>query len=177
MNLQHRQRLLVWVAAAVLAVLLGDRLILTPAIKHWKARSARIADLRKKVSQGALLLDRARTIRERWASMQDNVLTNNLSAAENDLIKAFDRWSRDSGISVSAIRPQAKRGEDDAYTLECRADAFGSLSSIARFLYLLEKDPIALRIDSVELNRRDPQAQQLTLGLQVNALLLPTPRS
>ena len=57
-------------------------------------------------------------------------------------------------------------------TYECRADAFGSLPSITRFLYEIEKDPLALKIESVEINARDNTGQQLSLGLQVSGLRL-----
>ena len=59
-------------------------------------------------------------------------------------------------------------------TLECRADASGSLSALTRFLYEIEKDPLALRIDSLEITARDNTGQQLSLNLQVSGLLLTT---
>ena len=57
-------------------------------------------------------------------------------------------------------------------TVECRADAFGSLQAITRFLYEIERDPLALKIESVEINARDRAGQQLSLGLQVSGLRL-----
>ena len=131
--------------------------------------------MKKSISQGAFLLDRERAIRSRWDSMRTNTLPNNVSAAENEVLKAFDRWSRDSRISISSIRPQWKRNSDDYMTLECRADAAGSLPALTRFLYEAEKDPLALKVEAVEITARDNDGQQLSLALQVSGLLLNPP--
>ena len=57
-------------------------------------------------------------------------------------------------------------------TLECRADAFGSIQAVTRFLYEVEKDSLALRVEAVEITARDNDGQQLTIGLQVSGLQL-----
>jgi len=48
------------------------------------------------------------------------------------------------------------------------------LSTLTRFLHEVESDPLALRVDSVELASRDRTGAQLTLGLQVSGLVLST---
>ena len=177
MNPQQRQRLLVLLAGAALVVLLGDHLVLGPMVQAWKSRSERLVKLRKQVAQGEVLLQRDRTLRERWSSMRTNTLPVEPSAAENTLLKAFDRWSQESGVGIASIRPQWKRDANDQVTIECRADAFGSLSSLTRFLFLLEQDPLAVRIEALELGTRDAQGQQLTLGIQISGLVFTPPKS
>jgi hypothetical protein len=172
MQINNRQQMLVIVIAAGFALLVADRLVFTPLKDAWKARAARIVDLRKAVMQGAQLRERERNIRDRWISMRTNTLPENVSAAENEVLRAFDRWSQDSRISIASIKPQWKQADDDYMTYECRADAFGSLQAITRFLYEIEKDPLALKIESVEINARDNNGQQLSLGLLVSGLRL-----
>jgi len=171
MNFQNRQQLLAVVAIAAVSLLAADRLVLTPLLRSWSARSVRVADLRKSVNQGVLLLDRQAVIRERWESMRTNCLAPDASVAENQVLKAFDRWAQESRVSVHSVKPQAKRANDGSTTLECRVDASGSLSSLTRLLYSLEADPMALKLDAVELTARDDRGEQLTLGLLVNGLM------
>jgi hypothetical protein len=87
------------------------------------------------------------------------------------VLKAFDRWREDSRITLTSIKPQPKRGVDDLPTLEFRVDASGNLATITRFLYEVEKDPLALKLDLVELGTRDNDGALLTLVLQVSGLL------
>lgn len=172
MKIESRQQMLAVVAIAAVALLASDKLVFTPLAHAWKTRAARIAELRQSLNQGALLLEREQAIRARWEGMKTNTLPPNVSAAENEVLKAFERWSREARISVTSIKPQWKRNGDEYLTLECRADAFGSLSALTRFLYEVEKDPLALKVEAVEIAARDNDGQQLSLGLHVSGLLL-----
>jgi hypothetical protein len=171
-NINNRQQLLAVVAIAAIVLLLGDRMVVTPLAKAWKERGDRIVSLKKSISQGELLLDRDKRIREQWGSMRTNTLPVNLSAAENEVLKAFNRWSEDSRISISSIKPQWKRSAEDYMLLECRADTFGTIDALARFLYEIEKDTLALRVESLEVTARDNSGQQLAMAVQVSGLLL-----
>jgi hypothetical protein len=172
MPIKNRQQLLVILAAAGAALLIGDRLVLSPLVAGWQARSKQIAELTKQVSQGSLLVSRDSVIRDRWDQMRNSTLPEDVSAAENEVLRAFERWSQESRISVSSIKPQWKRAGEDYMTLECRADAFGSIEALTRFLYEVEKDPLALRVEAVEIAARDNDGQQLSIGLQVSGLQL-----
>lgn len=172
-ELKNRQQLLAILAILGVALLAGDKLLFQPMVKTWKDRNAAIAKLEKQVLDGTTLLEREANLRERWESMRKGTLPSDASAAEQQLLKAFDKWSRDARISVSSIKPQWKRVSTDDYSLlECRVDASGSLSALTRFLYDIEKDEMALKIESLEITSRDDRGQQLGLGLLVTGLRL-----
>jgi Tfp pilus assembly protein PilO len=172
MNPGNRQQLLAIVAISAVALLLGDRLVLTPLVRGWEERSARITQLRRDVEQGRQLIQREQPIRSRWENMRTNTLPSQVSTAESQVLRSFDRWSQDSRISITSIKPQWKTGAEDYVTLECRVDASGTLPTLTRFLYDIEKDPLALKVDSLEITSRGDDGQQLALGLQVSGLLL-----
>jgi hypothetical protein len=172
MQIKNRQQLLIIVAGTAFALLLGDSLVFTPLVKLWKARSERIVELRQQVTDGDSLVRRDAAIQARWSQMQANTLTNNASLAEQQVLAAFDKWSQNARISVNSITPQWKRDSDEFETLECRVDASGTVGTLGRFLYNIEKDPMALKIESVEITARDKDGQQLSLGLQISGLVL-----
>jgi Tfp pilus assembly protein PilO len=172
MPIKDREKKLVIATLVVVGLFVANLVILTPLQNAWKARSDRIAALRKQISDGKLLLQRQQGIRSHWAEMRDNTLTNNTSAAEQQVFNAINRWTQDSGATVSSITPQWKHDTDDYITYECRLDVAGDMNSLTRFLYYIEKDPLALKLESVELGVRDKEGQQLTLGVQINGLVL-----
>jgi hypothetical protein len=139
-------------------------------------RATRIAELRKQIAQGKMLVQREQSVRGRWQQMSRNTLPSNTSAAEQQVFKAIDLWAQNSGVAISAITPQWKHDSDDYMTFECRVDAAGDLSKLSRFLYSVEKDPMALRMELVELGARDKEGQQLSLGLQLSGLVLNAPK-
>jgi hypothetical protein len=172
MKIDNRQQVLLLVAGIAIGLLVADSLILQPLTRSWKARAERIVELRKYIAQGQQVLERETITRSRWNHMRTNTLSANISLAEQQMLKAFDRWAQDSRITTTSIKPQWKRAQDDSMTLECRVDASGSLATISRFLYNLEKDPLAVRVEALELASRDDGGNQLTLGLQVSGLVL-----
>jgi hypothetical protein len=171
-DLKNRQQLLGFVAAAAITLFAADKLVLTPLTKTWKARAEQITKLRAQVSEAQGLIRRESTLRERWAEMRRNTLPDNASRAEQQVLKAFDTWARQSQAGLLSISPQWKHDTDEYMTLECRVEAAGTLSTVSRFLYELEKDPMALRLQGVELSSRDNDGQQIALGLQVSGLVL-----
>jgi hypothetical protein len=174
-QIKNRQQLLIIGAVAVVVLLAGDRLVLSPLMKAWSGRATRLEELRKAVAQGRMLLQREESIRTRWQQMSRNALPNNTSAAEQQVFKAIDLWAQNSGVTISAITPQWKHDSDDYMTFECRVDASGDLAKLSRFLYSVERDPAALKLELVELGARDKEGQQLSLGLQLSGLVL-TPK-
>lgn len=173
MNLGNRQQLLALAAIGAVAIFAIDKLVVGPLTASWKDRSAAIEQLRKSITQGQMLIGREQATRKHWNEMRKNTIPLNASQAEQQVLRAFDKWSLESRISVSSIKPQWKRGTSDDYSvLECRVDAAGSLSALTRFLYQVEQSPMALKVESVEIASRDNNGQQLALGLLVSGLRL-----
>jgi Tfp pilus assembly protein PilO len=175
MQIKNRQQLLIIGAIVAVVLFAGDQLVLSPLMKAWSARASRIVELRNQITQAKKLAEREQSIRSRWEQMSRNALPNNTSAAEQQVFKAIDLWAQNSGVTVSSITPQWKRDSDDYTSYECRVDAAGDLGKLSRFLYSVERDPMALKLELVELGARDKEGQQLSLGLQLSGLVLNTP--
>lgn len=176
MNLNQRQRILAMLAIAAVGLFMADKLVITPLTNSWKARAERLVKLREKVRDGEETLKRETALTEQWEHMRQNVFNAAKPEAESQMLKAFERWTADSGVAVSSIRPQWKEAEDDYKTLECRADVAGSMSAITRFLYQIERDPLGVKVDAMELQSRDTEGSQLALVVQVSGLLLNPPK-
>lgn len=172
MKINNRQQLLMVVAIGVVALFAADKLLFTPLTQFWKNRSKTIADLQQRVTRGKNLVDRERALRATWQGMRTNTLPTDESVAEEQLLKAFRKWERDSRVTITSISPQSKHDSDEYSTIQCRIEASGTIDNMNRFLYDLEKDPMALKLDLVELSSHDTEGQQLLLGLQVSGLIL-----
>ncbi len=177
MNLTRRQQILAIVAIALVGLYVADQLVFTPLTRSWKARAERLVKLREQVHDGTEMLKREAALREQWDRMRTNTLMGAKSAAEGQMLQAFERWSKEGGVSVSSIRPQWRETHEDYKTIECRADIGGSLAAITRFLYLVERDPLGVKVDSLELTTRNLDGTQLALVVQVSGLLLNPPKN
>lgn len=173
MKLPPRQRLLAIIAGSAVGLLILDSAVYTPLVNNWTARSAQIATLNKNIAAGRSSIERAQITRSNWDEMQRNALPKDAALAEQQVLSAFDQWGRSTGIELGSIKPQWKRGANTRYSLlECRVDAVGSLSTLTRFLFEVEKSSLPLRVESLELSARDPQGDKLSLSLVVSGLRL-----
>jgi hypothetical protein len=172
MQIKNRQQLLIIGAIAAVSLFVGDRLVLSPLLATWSGRAKNISTLRQKINDAKTLVQRGQSIRSRWEQMSRNTLTNGTSAAEQQVFKAVDLWAQNSGVVISAVTPQWKHDSDDYMTFDCRVDAAGDLGKLSHFLYSVERDPMALKLELVELGARDKVGLQLSLGLQLSGLVL-----
>ena len=175
MKIKNRQEFLVVLTIAAFALLVGVNFILEPLGGWWSARQAQIKELRAEVTAGGQLIRRESGIRSRWANMTANALPANTSLAEQKLLTAVDGWSRSSGAEVTSLMPQWKNESTNYLTLTCRVETSGDLGALSKFLYVLERGPMALRLDSLELGAHDKDGQQMTLSTEINGLALLQP--
>ncbi len=153
MQIKNRQQLLIIVTISAAALFIADKVVLTPLLNAWDARQTRIAELRKKVTQGKALLGRAQGIRNYWREISQRSLTNDTSVAQQRVFQAVTQWAQDSGVSIGSYNPQLKVDSDDYSTYECHIDATGDLGRLTRFLWGAEREPLALRFQSIESER------------------------
>lgn len=172
MKINNRQQFLWVMVFAAAGLWVAVNLVFSPLAGWWTARSTQIKDLQNQVKDGRNLVSREQVIRNRWADMQSAALPANNSAAEQQLLRAFDTWRNDTGAEVASITPQWNNDSTNYMTISCRVELAGNLGTLSRYLYELEKGQVALRVDTVELNARDNEGQQLTLGLEVSGLAL-----
>jgi Tfp pilus assembly protein PilO len=174
MKIENRQKFLLILTIAVVALYVGDLLVFEPLGKWWKSRSDTIVTLRNQVKEGKFMLLREPSIRRQWGEMSAKTLPDNTSLAEQQVLKSFDNWSQESGATVTGITPQWKIDSTNYMTLNCRVEASGDLGTLSRFVYDIEQNTMAMKLDSVEFSTHDNAGQQLTLGLQLSGLALTT---
>jgi len=172
MQIKNRQQFLIALTIGVAALYVVVNFVYTPLAGWWSVRAAEVRDLRQKVSDGRQLIKRESFIRNQWAQMQTNALPANTSQAEQQLLRSFDDWSRESGAELTSIMPQWKNDATNYLTLDLRLEASGDLGMLTKLLYDIESSQAPLRVDSVELGAHDSGGQELTLGLEINGLAL-----
>ena len=171
---EYRTRLLLWVALGCIGLFLFDRVLLEPFAHGWRTRGEQIDRLRTRVERGQTLLDRAEALQTRWAQMEQRALPPNRSAAEDRLLKAAARWARAARVTFTSFTPQwLEPDRDRAYPLlECRATLAGRLEDLVRFLYELEADDLAVKIEELQLSAQDDQGRRLSLNVRFSGLQL-----
>ena len=167
-----RERILKIGVGAVIALFLLDRAVLSPFMESWKHQGERIAELGLKVQRGEQLIEREKSLRDRWAEIQKTDLGEDVSAGESNVFKAIARWARDSHISFTNLTPQWRKRDAGSEIFECRAAATGDQASLARLLYEIETDALPGRVEECEFSARDAKGKELALALRFSFVRL-----
>ncbi len=167
-----RERLLLGATALVVAAFAADRMVITPLTELWSERSERIEELTARLEKGELLAGREEAIDEQWEAMHDGALPEDAAAAEREVLTAIGEWASRSRINVTALKPRWVEDEELGRLLEIRLSAGGSLEALSRFLYELEREELALRLEDVDLSARDTRGAELSLDARFTGILL-----
>jgi Tfp pilus assembly protein PilO len=173
MTANRRERLLIIGTLACLVLLASDRFIVSPLADLWKVRSERIAALDQSIAAGEQLLERESAIRDQWAEMRARSLPADVATAQNDLLNHVNNWSASSRLAVTVLKPRWIREENAGDRIEVRASSSGSLQTISQFLYELEKSPMAVRLEDVQISSNDALGKVLSLDVRFTGLVLP----
>ncbi len=173
MQIKNRQQFLTILTLTAVGLLALDRIVRPPLAKIWDERATRIAKLKRDVKEGQGLQQRKNWLRGHWEDIQKSSLTNDTTAAEGQLWSSLNNWVIYSGVVLQNVAPTWKQGNDPAYkTLDCRVDASGSIDRLSEFLYAMETDKMALRVQSIEMTSKDANGGTIGLGIQLSALVL-----
>ena len=175
MAFNKREHAFAIVALLCLLALVGNRFVATPLWGLWKTRSARIAELEKSIANGETLLDREESLNQRWQDMRANSLPAEKSVAENTVVEAVNNWARESNLNITSLKPRwtNSKEQDEIFSkIEFRVAATGNLRAIAEFLYAIESDSMALKIENADIVSRDTRSGSLLLDVQFTGLML-----
>lgn len=170
MEAERRKFLLIVTASLCVCGVIVDRFIIPPLVALWKERAERIEELNARIAKGSLLLEREAMLRERWENMKQSALPNDASVAQNEILKAVDRWAQTSNLKMTSIKSQWRPIDERYTTLECQTSGAGDLHAIARFLYELERSPLPLKVEKYELSTRDENGATIALGVQFSGI-------
>jgi hypothetical protein len=166
MQSKDREALLKIGAGAAIGLFLLNSLVIDPFFASWKKQSERTTEFRDKVQHGRQLLDREKSLRDRWAEMLRTDLADDSPTAEGAVAKAIDRWVRDSRVSLTNMTQEWRKHDEGYDTFECRATATGDQASLARLLYEIETDPLPARVEESEISARDAKGKELSLSVR-----------
>jgi hypothetical protein len=171
----NREKILMTAAGLVMGLLILDSAVIAPLTNVWKERAKEIGYLTQDVTKGRQLVSREDSLRDRWTEMQARALPESRSDAESRVLNNVDDWSRSARLKPSRIIPNW-RDEQGHAKLSCRMEATGDMEAVMRFIYDLDGEELALRVESFDLASIDKRGRNLALDMTLSGLELPEER-
>ncbi len=164
------RKLLLIASLALLALLVLDRLVVSPLLAGWRERQERIAELRIQLAQADNLLGQE----SRWLRWREEaaerLLPVNQADAENQLLGLVDGWAREAGLKVTSLRPLWKETPAKRLLLELQISGSGNMASLTRFLHAIETGHTAIAVEQLDLSAQDQDGRELGLNMRVSGL-------
>ncbi len=177
MGFKRRERILVITAVACLVAWAADQLLIEPLWKTWNTRQQRLQEVSASLVKGGALVARKDSLDARWREMRARSLPADVPSAEQAVFQAVSRWAGDSRLGLSSLKPRWSDEDNGRRQLELSAAAQGDLEQIARFIYELERDPLAFRVEDMDITARDNRGEILSLTLRFTGLVLTEEKS
>ena len=179
MVLSKRERYIGIVTVAVLAILVLDQFILSPALERIETLDADI-ELASEEMRGAQALFQASMKANReWSAIAGDALSRAGSGAgggdqESRVLNAVREWAQEEGMRLPSVIPQPMQQEQGFNKSVLRATGSGSLSQIGRFLYRLQTTSMPVRITDMQLGATKDGTDELSLNVGI-ATISPSP--
>ncbi len=180
-----REKLLLTFALLALVILAGDRLVLGPLINSWQTRAANIIQLERNVGYGNELLPREKSDTKKWERYWGVNLNSTNSVAEDEVLRAIENWTGDSGILLTSVKPQWQNheyeflgkeiAENKTYsykTYDVRLVAEGTMREAVDFIHAIESDELPLKIEQLELASREKTGKLISVSVHFTGLQL-----
>ena len=180
-----REKLLLTIALLAVAILAGDRLVLGPLVNNWQTRATKIIELEQNVANGDELLPREKSHTKKWERYWGGNLNSTNSVAEDEVLRAIENWTGDSGILLTSVKPQWQNheyeflgkeiAENKTYsykTYDVRLVAEGTMREAVEFVHAIESDKLPLKVERLELASREKTGKLISVSVHFTGLQL-----
>ena len=172
MALTHRERIIMFLAVTAIALLIADRIILSPVLNARSQTRETRQSLQTELDQANAALERREILQKRWEQMQQAGLTDTVETIEGLLFRHLKEASADSGLLLTSIQPDRQGNQPDLGEIEFAVSWTGSMAAVTAFLWDLETAQIPLRIKSLQLGANDETAAKMSLQVKLSSIYL-----
>lgn len=172
MALTNRERLIMILAGAAVAILIADRYFLGPVLKKRSQTRQMKQTFQAEVEQAKAVLQRQKVIERRWNQMKDAGLSYKITDVEGGVFRHLEGTSQRSRFLLTSIQPERTSNEGRIGQVEFMVSGTGTLDAVTRFLWDIEMADVPVRIDSLQLGANDEDATQLSLQLKLSTVYL-----
>jgi len=172
MILSKRERYLVIAAVLGALIFLLDRYVATPLLDWRAGLKAEEQGLVNELENVTRVFERRKLMEQRWKDMLASGLGKDVAKAESRVLHALQDWSQESGLALSALKPEGITQKDGIQEIAFQAVGTGPMTSVARFMWLVEETSLPLKIKQMQLGSRKEGVDDLSLQLQVSMLCL-----
>ena len=174
MILSKRERYIAIATLCAVAVLLGDRYVLTPVLDRQTQLDAERQRLVADLARVQALFRRKKRLGSTWQQMIAAGLGSQPAEADSRVLRAVRDWSRSSGLTLSSLKPERATEAHGLRAIAFHASGTGPMLAVAGFLWQLQTAPFPLKVTELQIGARKAGSDDLTMQVRLSSLCLVT---
>jgi Tfp pilus assembly protein PilO len=176
MMISGRERLIIVVAAVVVALLGLDRYVITPLLDYRDTLEAQKQGLLGQMDRATALLAHKREIGPKWREMTAGGLKRDPTEAEIQILHVVQDWAREAGLKLASMKPERLPEKRSLQEISFQGVGTGSMNAVARFLWRVETAKVPVRVKELQLGARKEGTDDLTLQVRLSTVYQPAQR-
>lgn len=170
MNLARREKTMLFGVLAILLLWGLDQYVLTPLWDRQDELQLKRGQIQADIARDQKLFSERKQLKPKWKGMLESGLKRDPAEAEGQLLHALRDWARDSGLSLSSIKPDRPESKSDMKEVLVQAAGSATMDSIARFLWQLQSSSFPLKVTDLQISARNDDSSELVLQVKVSTL-------
>ena len=170
MILSKRERTLAVASVAVLGVFALNQYVLSPLLDRRERVGQELRQTQETLQQHKALVAARPGIEVRWRDMQSAGLMADVSTSESQLLNAIREWASESGLALSALKPDRVAPGKVFQKLKVSVAATGNMRQVRQFLLKIHRASIPVQIADMQLSARKDGMDDLSLEIRLTTL-------
>lgn len=170
MELSKSERMLAMGVGGVVLLLAIDNYALTPLLDAQSALETERGVVLKQISSGQNQLKERKRLTPQWKEMLNSGLKDDPASAESQILHALRDWARETGLTLSSLKPDRPESKESLKEVQVQATATGGMDGIARFMWKLQAAKFPLKVTEFQTSARNDANDALTLQIKVSTL-------
>src|ERR1041385_2664506 len=168
MVITKRERTIVVVTGAVLALFLADHFVLSPLLERRARIDAESAQCLLDQQKADGLFAQRRKLAPRWREMTESGLGAGAGAAESRFLHAIRDWAQEADLSLASVKLERTEMERQFQKITWRAAGTGTMAAVSRFLWRIQEASLPVRIADLQVGARQEGSDSLTIQVGVS---------
>ena len=170
MILTKREKYIAIGVGAAMAILLLDSYVLSPFVERHRKINEGMDNVTAQIARAGKLVKQEKELKPVWARITTMGLKPASSEAESQAENAVQELIRDSGLSLTAIKPDRPSVDGQFEVVGIHATATGRMGAIGKLVWALETTPIPMRIVDLVVTPQKEGTDQLQVQVTVSTL-------
>jgi len=172
MELSKSERMLAMGVGGVLLLLAIDHYALTPLLDEQAALETEREAVLKDIRRGQNQMKERKRLTPQWKDMLSAGLKDDPANAESQVLHALRDWARESGLTLSSLKPERPESKESLKEVQVQATATGGMDGVAKFLFKAQSAKFPLKVTELQTSARNDANDALTLQIKFSTLYM-----